>query len=166
MHRLLSSHQPITFESSFERCVHDFSIFNKFNEMFYRGTLNPTNLPSTPIIKGFPWPSQEHRFALIHHPYHEQYNYLNTQADICIWIIANILETGFIDRNQIRCLTTSTNIQMIISLKITQYFRVISNIVQENKQQKKEGEDGVKMVDFLTGSRFNQTDLCILMGGF
>ena len=35
---------------------------------------------------------------------------------------------------------------------------------QENK--KKETEDNIKMVDFLTGSRFNQTDLCILMAGY
>ena len=93
MGKLLQTHETISYSSSFEVYSFDTSIWEKVNYYFYEGELDQRHQISTPIIKGFPWPSQIQRFAFIHLEATECS--LNKQADICICIIANVLRSGF-----------------------------------------------------------------------
>lgn len=62
----------------------------------------------TPLIKGFPWPSQTHRLCLLHLESAPSLpESLNLQAFLCCFICAQVIRTGYTTVHEISCSATS-----------------------------------------------------------
>jgi hypothetical protein len=61
----------------------------------------------TPLIKGFPWPSQTHRICLLHIDSAPTLaETLNLQAFLCCFICAQVIRTGYTTIHEISCAST------------------------------------------------------------
>jgi hypothetical protein len=130
------------------------------NRNFYSGRLNDQGSIATPVAKGFPWPSTIHHFTIIHHKHHPGHKqYLNQQVHLCISILSNILNSGFMGACQVRFLGSCENIVSLLEMHVDRFLEGEKEVREEVEKEK------WKMVDFISGSRFKQTDLCIVAAG-